>query len=126
MGQIGRWIDARCAEEPEVMRRVLNRKFGDLTYFISDGGACGCLVGSWMIVRHEPGTYPADTVARNIGVRVLGLTQRSPKILSDGTGLCSLGRKRPDAFVVRLVKQRIRKALGITPAVRETCAAVSA
>jgi len=95
------------------MRRVLNRKFGDLTYFISDGGACGCLVGSWMIVRREPGSYPADTVARHIGVRVLALTQQRPRIVGDG--LCSFGRKRPDTFVVRLVKQRIRKALGIAP-----------
>jgi len=49
MGAIGRWIDERCQAEPDVMRRVLGRKFGALDEFIAADDKCGCLVGSWLI-----------------------------------------------------------------------------
>jgi len=49
MGQIGHFID-RCVErEPELMQRVLDRPWGTLSLYRSegpDGEPCGCLVGS--------------------------------------------------------------------------------
>ena len=109
------------------MRRVLNRKFGDLDSFIEQDGKCGCLVGSWMIER-DPSTnrynvLDADRDAKYVGYAVANLCDYGGDGARDRLGAWE---KRPDAFVIRLVKQRIRKALGITPVVRETCAAVSA
>src|SRR5947207_2832488 len=106
MGAIGRWIDARCKEEPEVMRRVLNRRFGGLHYFFGEDGTCGCLVGSYILEggqqahRYENGV--SEAIPTIIGFKVLDLTvHRKSRLV-----------KRSDAFVVRLLKQRIRKALG--------------
>ena len=115
MGQIGRWIDEKCRTEPEVMRRVLNRKFGNLELYL-DGHDCGCLVGSYALVKGEAWTtlrqgHAAPPEGRDaaVGVAVAELT--------DYRG-CSTEhaceRKRPDAFVIRLLKQRIWRALGLS------------
>ena len=119
MGQVGRWIDARCAEEPEVMRRVLNRKFGDLGTFVELDGRCGCLVSSWMLERDasiDRRTYhvvlDANRQAERVGYAVAQLCDWAGKNARERQGTW---RKHPDAFVIRLVKQRIRKALGIAP-----------
>jgi len=125
MGAIGRWIDEKCASEPGVMRRVLGRKFGDLRAFVDDEGKCGCLVGSWgiesgaiwAVQRAEFGHRIAqDETAYDVGSAVFDLTLR----YIPGHDYRSMNRKRPDAFVIRFLKQRIRKALGLAPSRRET------
>jgi len=105
MGMIGRWIDEKCAAEPEVMRRVLNRKFGDLETFLDDDG-CGCLVGSYGLVKGKRRAPPIYSEDYQVGVLVAELTDFCGDTPRDNC------RKRSDAFVVRLLKQRIRKALG--------------
>jgi len=58
MGQIGRFIDRCVAREPELMQRVLDRPWGTLSLYRSDGPdgePCGCLVGS---VGIEAGALP--------------------------------------------------------------------
>lgn len=118
MGAIGKWIDARCAEEPEVMRRVLNRKFGPLNHFVSADDKCGCLVGSWLIESHQLPAQrgpKAGTLERKIGLKVYGMVYYRPRISEWGISLLNNRRRRSEGSVVRLVKQRIRKALGLTP-----------
>jgi hypothetical protein len=109
MGMIGRWIDEKCAAEPEVMRHVLNRKFGNLESFL-DGDGCGCLVGSYALASNArwAANYAPDPDSEDfqVGVRVSELTDFCGDTWRDNC------RKRSDAFVVRLLKQRIRKALG--------------
>jgi len=121
MGQIGRWIDEKCCFEPERMRRVLERRWGNLATFVDDDKRCGCMIGSYALdgaswfTRHMPGDLNQRIRAtladrdRRIGWRVFWLT------LARGGNTIGVRRKRPDAFVIRLVKQRIRKALGIAP-----------
>lgn len=114
MGMIGRWIDEKCKTHPDVMRRVLGRKFGHLSQFIQlDDDKCGCLIGSWGI---ESGTRTAWehpyrpallTEEYVVGCRVMSLTNW----------------RRPDALVIRFLKQRIRKSLGLAPASRDTVVA---
>lgn len=117
MGAVGRWIDETCRREPEVMRHVLNRSFGPLNYFIGPGGDCGCLVGSYGLVRGDSWVNnieshngpPRGTKARAAGLRVGQLCYLK--------GNNKAVRKRSDEFVVRLLKQRIRRALGLAPVI---------
>ena len=116
MGMIGKWIDERCQAEPAVMRRVLNRKFGPLESFFTNDHTCGCLVGSWALARGDT-DYAYDDEATRVGIAVAGLTEY-------GGFSADVRHKRPDAFVIRLLKQRIRRALGLAPQPRETLALV--
>lgn len=112
MGAIGRWIDERCQAEPDVMRHVLNRKFGDLGFWIEPNGKCGCLAGSWVLERGETlamdgqgHRMPApDSVVETIGLAVSHMD-------------CHFADQ---AITIRLLKQRIRKSLGLAPSHRET------
>jgi hypothetical protein len=122
VGAIGRWIDARCAAEPEVMRQVLTRRFGDLSCFLDweDGRRCGCMVGTYGLIRRDRWVreyvHPAmDSEDFQVGVRVEELT-----VLNHARG-----RKRHDAEVIRLLKQRIRKALGLSVARRNETLALT-
>lgn len=101
MGMIGRWIDEKCRTEPDVMRRVLNRKFGQLTHWIGADNKCGCLVGSWAIER---GDYRP---AQSLGLEI-------PEI-AIGCRVCAVGERRGGPMTIRLIKQRIRKSLGLAP-----------
>jgi hypothetical protein len=136
MGMIGRWIDDKCRREPEVMRHVLNRSFGPLKQFVTADQKCGCLVGSYGLVRGDDwafsrtyetgdtgGAPPKGTwyshpwrSTRRVGIHVAQLC-----FLKGNIGAA---RKRPDEFVVRLVKQRIRKSLGLAPTHTENAVAV--
>lgn len=102
MGMIGRWIDHTCKREPQVMRRVLNRAWGPLASLYTDDGKCGCLIGSYNL---EGGVQEWP---ERIDMLVWELTTY-PR----GGG--PWPTKRPDASVIRLLKQRIRKSLGIAP-----------
>ena len=126
MGMIGRWIDERCKAEPEVMRRVLGRKFGDLGEFIGADDKCGCLVGSWLIesgrVNEWYESYHYNPLqllyrAESVGLEVAGLAGR----LKDRLGI---GEEAADKIAIRIIKQRIRKSLGLAPVSRETAVAV--
>lgn len=117
MGMIGRWIDGKCQSHPDVMRRVLGRRFGDLGVFIEDtedGVRCGCLIGSWGLERDASWTRtirePINGVETDVGCKVFRLTQG----YSTALGGHYAGRKRRDPFVIRLLKQRIRKSLGLS------------
>lgn len=127
MGQIGKWIDAKCQSRPEIMRRVLGRKFGDLSQFFGVDGKCGCLVGSWELESGR-GRYSMERTKEDehVGNLVYSLTRRyqSPAETAPQWSVEvryphlfgeDLNPKRPDAFVIRLLKQRIRKALGLAP-----------
>jgi hypothetical protein len=126
MGMIGRWIDQKCQTHPEVMRRVLGRRFGTLAQF-AEGDKCGCLVGSFELEsmgrivpfseRSHPDVY--------VGYAVSALTKSyatpskwSEQVFRDFPHFNG-HEKRSDEFVIRLLKQRIRKSLGIAPT-RET------
>lgn len=102
------------------MRRVLNRKFGDLGMFF-ERDQCGCLVGSWAIEGHKElksgGGRPADLIAEAVGEQVNDLTISHAKCMRFSPKRWS---KRTDEFVTRLIKQRIRKSLGIAPENRPT------
>jgi hypothetical protein len=50
-----------------------------------------------------------DCPAERVGIRVMELTE------FQGASRHAWRSKRPDAFVIRLLKQRIRKALGLAP-----------
>jgi hypothetical protein len=124
MGMIGRWIDEKCRTHPAVMRKVLGRKFGDLNVFFDDDRNCGCLVGSWEIESNTD-SLGRPEVDEEIGNRVSAMTYQYASPPRHGQSwqreyphIASGERKRPDAFVIRLVKQRIRKSLGLAP-VRE-------
>lgn len=128
MGMICRWIDERCKAQPEVMRRVLGRRFGTLAQF-AEGDKCGCLVGSWELesIGRVIGFDTRSRIDTHVGYAVSALTKPyttpSPhgiQAFRDFPHLGSPNVKRPDAFVIRLLKQRIRKSLGIAPVVRET------
>jgi len=121
---IGRWIDEKCRTNPDIMRRVLGRKFGDLQDFIGDDGKCGCLVGSWELENghwsgHDPETHFRSEEESDIGYMVHALTLPYRHGVMPRSRIyrhhALNGRKRPDAFVIRLLKQRIRKSLGIHP-----------
>lgn len=120
MGMIGRWIDKKCKREPEVMRHVLDRKFGNLERYVVDG--CGCLAGSYGLARgdewatHSTLGAPSDVLAVGFAVAQLLMWRGNRNYVPGRDGnLSKLRYKRPQAFVVRLLKQRIRKSLGIAP-----------
>jgi hypothetical protein len=96
------------------MRRVLRRRFGPLDYFVLH--QCGCLVGTYALVRGDMWTRtsscPPGEELRDIGVAVANLTDYQRP---NG----AYHRKRLDAVVVRLLKQRIRRALGRQPGVSQ-------
>lgn len=123
MGMIGRWIDEKCKHEPEVMRRVLNRKFGPLNRFITEDKKCGCLVGSWALESGQLAGYaPSSGMAQrnyDIGLHVNALTMSPPsrRRYVRNRSYCSPISRSPETErrVVRLLKQRIRKSLGIAP-----------
>src|SRR6266850_4597754 len=110
MGMIGRWIDKKCKHEPEVMRHVLDRKFGNLERYVVDG--CGCLAGSYGLARgdewatHSTLGVPSDMLAVGFAVAQLLVWRGNRNYVLD-----ALRYKRPQAFVIRLLKQRIRKSL---------------
>ena len=114
MGMIGRWIDERCAEEPEVMRRVLNRKWGSLSEFF-DGNKCGCLVGTYALCREATVGAAYKLLSGHrlhymIGVNAWRLVWHRRKRL---LALPMTTWSEAEAYVVRLLKQRIRRALGL-------------
>ena len=120
MGMIGKWIDEKCAEQPEVMRRVLGMRFGNLGNYV-EGNCAGCLVGSYYIARGE--WWAADSLTdiydpshplfadAELGVQVAAICYRRA-----GSG----PERRPQGEIVRAIKQRIRTSLGIAPQPRET------
>lgn len=127
MGQIGRFID-RCVErDPELMQRVLDRPWGTLNLYRSegpDGEPCGCLVGSVGIEAGAmPGFEPEYTA------RVAGMTWREVKAIGDGAkgdghDVIELrGRvarmagvpwfsDEADLFTIAMLKRRIARRLG--------------
>lgn len=114
MGAIGRWIDERCQAEPDVMRRVLGRKFGDLGNFFEPDGKCGCLVGSYLMEsRGQHAGFVIEEDGQAIGYQVAFLGGWL-------TGKSGGSFKYGDSLAIRLLKQRIRKALGLAPSHRET------
>ena len=127
MGMIGKWIDQKCAEEPDVMRRVLGMRFGDLGNYVEEGSCAGCLVGSYYLARGL--TRVADSLCgimdpRNplyadaeLGMQVLKICYRKA-----GRG----PERRPQGEIVRAIKQRIRTSLGLAPQSRETSLKIGA
>lgn len=53
MGLIGRWVDALCEHEPELMREVLDRPWSDVRRWVDDTCTHGCLVGSCALAMVE-------------------------------------------------------------------------
>lgn len=123
MGLVGRWIDEKCKSHPDVMRRVLGRRFGELAVFIEADGKCGCLIGSWGIESGEVAQPDRWVKAefRNYGMLLVPTLSTEDAVggrvnnLTYCRGSSCRPRKRPDAFVIRLLKQRIRKSLGLAP-----------
>ena len=122
MGMIGRWIDEKCRTHPAAMRRVLGRRFGDLQKFSKDGH--GCLIGTFELETLGLVQLGRSQADQRVGYAVATLT-RSYATPSQGLAavyrafphFCGR-RKRDDAVVVRLLKQRIRRSLGLAPAGR--------
>ena len=117
MGMIGRWIDQKCAKEPDVMRRVYRRKFGDLGAFVSLDGCAGCLVGSWSIERGDQRSHFGIGPDARVGYEVAGLVDfyRWGASRSHCPKSARMSLESANQRVVRLLKQRIRKSLGIAP-----------
>lgn len=123
MGQIGQWIDQECKASPDVMREVLRRKWGNLgTFFDHDIKECGCLIGTYEVVRGTTAEERHDLT--NQSFRALcGFGEPTGKIRIGWRvfNLCFHMRKgrmltprREQAEVVRLLKNRIRRSLGIS------------
>lgn len=119
MGQIGKWIDQECKASPDVMREVLRRKWGNLeVFFDNHTKGCGCMVGTKAIVA---GDSLVEHPFRGIDGQKL-YTPRMGRDCDVGAGVRDLIFERGDpsrvprrkqAEVIRLLKNRIRRSLGI-------------
>lgn len=122
MGLVGRWIDKRVEQEPDVMRTVLELPFGNLEVWISSDGGCGCLIGTYMLVQGvEPVVAylgPDTETEHAVGIAVANIKIRFMRGRSRHLGLylpdinaSKEDRATANRIAERLIKSRIRRRL---------------
>jgi hypothetical protein len=142
MGQIGRFVDAACAAHPALMRKVLDRPFGDLRNWVDfdeEGETCGCLIGTMALCNGydaaaaDPDSttiYAAraiwpdaqewgaeDDEAERVGMTVYDVAVRLSGIRRWWDYPPVSATAEGNAVAVEVIKRRIARRLGVTYAV---------
>jgi hypothetical protein len=141
MGIIGRFIDDACARHPDLMRRVLDRPFGDLhdwVNFDEEGEACGCLIGTFALCAGVDARRAKDDImyamrrvnetmghektnfgeAYEVGVAVSEMAHRLGTRDPEATAWWEVAQRydatpEGDAKAADLIKRRIARRLGV-------------